>query len=70
MADNSRGRYRGFSESRRAANARYDKKMAHVTIRMTQEKKEALQAHCTQIGESMNSFINSAIQQKMDSSGK
>lgn len=66
MADNSRGRYKGYTPARKAANARYDEKMDRLTVRMPKGKKEELQDHCKRHNTSLNAFIVEAIQEKMD----
>jgi hypothetical protein len=66
MADNSRGRYKGYTPARKAANARYDEKMDRLTVRMPKGDKEKLQDHCKRNNTSLNAFVLDAIAQKMD----
>lgn len=54
------------SDAKRAANTRYLKTLAAVTLRMAPEDKAALQAHAESRGESVNGFIIRLIKQEME----
>ena len=54
------------TEAQKRAQKAYMEKFARVELRMTQEKRNAVQAHAESHGQSVNSFINEAIDEKMD----
>ena len=58
--------YKGFTPSRAEANKRYIEKFSRVEIRMSPEKREILQAHAETRGESLNGYINKAIDERME----
>lgn len=61
MADNKN------SQARIAANNRYnDKAYDRINIVVKKGKKEIIQAHAAAQGESVNSFINKAIDEKLE----
>lgn len=47
-------------------NKRYLAKQDSITIRAKQGKKEIIQAHAEAAGESLNAYINKAIDQRME----
>lgn len=53
------------SDAKRAANARYLGKMATVTVRMSPEARDDLQAYTASRGESVNGYILRLIRQDM-----
>ena len=53
------------SEAQKKASAKYLEKLDEVRIRMPKGKKDIIQAHAAALGESVNSFINRAIDQTM-----
>ena len=54
------------TEAQKRAQKVYMGKFARVELRMTQEKREAVQAHAEAQGESVNGFINRAIESQME----
>lgn len=54
------------TEAQKRAQKAYMGKFARVELRMTQEKRDAVQAHAESHGQSVNSFINEAIDEKME----
>lgn len=54
------------TEAQKRAQKAYMEKFVRVEIRMTQEKREAIQAHAEARGESVNGFINRAIDNQME----
>lgn len=54
------------TEAQKRAQKAYMEKFVRVEIRMTQEKREAIQAHAEAQGESVNGFINRAIDNQME----
>lgn len=61
MADNKN------SQARIAANNRYnDKAYDRINIVVKKGKKEIIQAHAAAQGESVNGFINKAIDEKLE----
>lgn len=57
--------YDGYTAARAAANKRYLGKQAWIKVRTTPEQRYAIQAHAQAQGESVNGFINRAIQEAM-----
>ena len=54
-----------ISEARKRANQKYIDKQGEIKIRMNKECKAIIQAHAAAQGESVNGFINRAIQEAM-----
>lgn len=53
-------------EQRKEANKRYLDKLDNITIRMKQGNKDIIKAHAESMGESVNHFINRAIEETME----
>lgn len=53
-------------EQRKEANKRYLDKLDNITLRMPMGKKEIIKTHAESMGESVNGFINRAIEETMD----
>ena len=58
------------TEAQKRAQRAYMEKFARVELRMTQEKRDTIQAHAESKGESVNGFINRAIDETMEREGK
>ena len=54
------------SEAQKKASAKYLEKLDEIRIRMPKGKKDAIQAHAGIHSESVNGFINRAIQEAME----
>ena len=54
------------TEAQKRAQKNYIEKFARVEIRMTPERRSAVQAHAEAQGESVNSFIGRAINETME----
>ena len=54
------------TEAQKRAQKAYMEKFAVARVRMEREKYEAVQAHAESHGQSVNSFINEAIDEKME----
>lgn len=55
------------SEALKRASKKYDReKIDRVTMRVPKGKKECIQHHATQCGESLNSFLNRAVEETME----
>ena len=54
------------TEAQKRAQKTYMEKFAVARVRMDREKYEAVQAHAEAHGQSVNSFINEAIDEKME----
>lgn len=57
-------------EQRKEANARYLAKLDEIRIRLPKGQKEAIKAHADSMGESVNAFINRAIQGQIEADKK
>ncbi|MCL2072171.1 MAG: hypothetical protein FWH07_08095 [Oscillospiraceae bacterium] len=56
-----------ISESRRKANEKYNAKAYdEIKVRVAKGKKADLQAHATNNGESLNGFVNRAIDETVE----
>lgn len=58
------------TEAQKRAQKAYMEKFVRVEIRMTQEKRDSIQAHAESQGESVNGFINRAIDNQMEQDKK
>jgi len=54
------------TESQKRAHTTYISKFARLEIRTTKEKQLCIQAHAENRGESVNGFVNRAIQETME----
>lgn len=61
-----RRRVMPVSDAQKKASVRYLEKLDEVRIRMPKGKKATIQAHAEANGESVNGFINRAIQEAME----
>lgn len=55
-----------YTEARARANRKYMEKFVEVKVRMTPDKRSAVQAHAANMGESATEFINRAIDEAME----
>ena len=53
------------SEAQKKASAKYLEKLDEARIRMPKGKKDTIQAHAEAQGQSVNAYINAAIDEKM-----
>lgn len=60
MAERKNG-YKGFTEARARANKKYMSNFVEIKVRVTPEKRTAIQEHAQTMGESATTFINRAI---------
>lgn len=66
MAEEHNSTYKGFTEARARANKKYISQFVETKIRMTPERREEVRAHAESRGESLNGFINRAIDETME----
>lgn len=57
------------TEALKKAQQKYMEKFAVARVRMEREKYEAVQAHAEARGESVNGFVNRAIEETMERDG-
>lgn len=69
MADEKSSTYRGFTEAQARAHKKYISRFVEVKIRMEPERREVVKAHAEARGESVNGFINRAIDETMERDG-
>jgi uncharacterized protein (DUF1778 family) len=50
-----------YTEARARANKKYMEQFVEIKVRMTPDKRSAVQAHAARMGESTTAFINRAI---------
>lgn len=72
MPDDKKSSYRGFTEAQARAHKKYISNFVEVKVRMSPEHREEVRHHAEQHGESLNGFINRAIDEqiKRDTSEK
>ena len=58
--------YKGFTEAQAKAHKKYMEKVATLQIRTTAERRDQIKAHAESRGESVNGFINRAIDEAME----
>ena len=58
--------YNGFTEARARANKKYMEQFVEMKVRVSPERREAIRAHAEAQGESLNAFINRAIDETME----
>lgn len=58
------------SEAQKKASVKYLEKLDEIRIRMPKGKKEIIQAHAAAQGESVNGFINRAVDETMERDGE
>lgn len=56
----------GKTAAQKRAQKAYMEKFVRVEVRMAPEKRDTIQAHATAQGESVNAFINRAIDETME----
>ena len=66
MAEGKSSTYRGFTEAQARAHKRYIARFVEVKVRMDPDRRDAIKSHAEQRGESVNGFINRAIDQAME----
>ena len=69
MADEKVSTYRGFTEAQARAHKKYIAQFVETKVRMTPERREQIRAHAEARGESVNAFINRAIDETMERDG-
>ena len=58
-----------ISEARKRANQKYIDKQGEIKIRVSKERKAEIQTRAEAQGESVNAYINKAIDQRMEQEG-
>lgn len=58
--------YKGFTEAQARAHKKYMKDVATIQVRTTAERRDEIKAHADTQGESVNAFINRAIDETME----
>ena len=69
MAEEKASTYRGFTEAQARAHKKYIAQFVETKVRMTPEQREEIRAHAERRGESVNAFINRAIDETMEREG-
>ena len=69
MADEKASTYRGFTEAQARAHKKYIAQFVETKVRMTPERRDQIRAHAEARGESVNAFINRAIDETMKRDG-
>lgn len=57
--------YKGFTEAQANAHKKYMKNIATIQVRTTADRRELIKAHAEARGESVNVFINRAIDEQI-----
>lgn len=66
MLENKESSYKGYTEARARANAKYISQFVEIKVRTTPEHRDAIKAHAAARGESVNGFIGRAIAETME----
>lgn len=66
MAEEKTGAYRRFTEAQARAHKKYISQFVETKVRMTPEHRDEVRAHAESKGESVNAFINRAIDETME----
>ena len=66
MAEEKSSTYRGFTEAQARAHKKYIAQFVETKVRMTPERRDLIKAHAEARGESVNAFINRAIDETME----
>jgi predicted HicB family RNase H-like nuclease len=66
MAEEKNSTYRGFTEAQARAHKKYISQFVETKIRTTPERREKIKAHAESRGESVNAFINRAIDETIE----
>ncbi len=69
MAEEKASSYRGFTEAQARAHKKYIAQFVETKVRMTPERRDAIRVHADSRGESVNAFINRAIDETMEREG-
>ena len=69
MAEEKSSTYRGFTEAQARAHKKYIAQFVETKVRMTPERREQIKAHAEARGESVNAFINRAIDETIEREG-
>ena len=70
MSAEKAGSYRGFTEAQARAHKKYIAQFVEVKVRMTPERRDMVRAHAEAKDESLNAFINAAIDEKIEREAK
>ena len=65
MAEAKESKYRGFTEAQARAHKRYISRFVEVKVRMDPDRRESIKSYAEKRGESVNGFINRAIDETM-----
>ena len=67
MAEKKPSTYTGYTEARKAANAKYEAEtVERISLVLPKGKKAIIKAHTEHTGQSVNGFINRAINEAME----
>ena len=69
MGEERPSTYRGFTEAQARAHKKYIAQFVETKVRMTPEHRDQIKAHAEARGESVNAFINRAIDETMKRDG-
>ena len=69
MAEEKSSTYRGFTEAQARAHRKYISQFVETKVRMAPERRDQIKAHADARGESVNAFINRAIDETMERDG-
>ncbi len=69
MVEEKTSRYRGFTEAQARAHKKYIAQFVETKIRTTPERRDKIKEHAASRGESLNAFINRAIDELMAKEG-
>ncbi len=69
MPEEKKNAYRGFTEAQARAHKKYIAQFVEMKIRVEPERRDAIRAAAAAVGESVNAYINGAIDARMKKEG-
>lgn len=66
MAEEKKSTYRGFTQAQARAHKKYIANFVEVKVRMPADRRDTIKAHADSKGESVNAFINRAIDEAIE----
>ena len=57
--------YKGFTEAQAKAHKKYMESVATIQVRTTAERRDLIKAHAESQGQSVNAYINQAIDERI-----
>ena len=66
MPEKKESSYKGYTDARRKANAKYIAQFAEIKVRTSPDRRDVIKAAADAAGESVNAYINRAVEERME----